>query len=89
MIDLTSNIAAIEKIMKLMEKYKIDELSCDFLHLKKSVFSQPTTKRRKKEFAPLSDQELLDRQLQADHTDEPWNEVSETQLNDFSIKGKI
>lgn len=92
MIDLKSNLVAIEKIMKLMEKHKIDELSCDFLHLKKSEFSNstPTQKHKpSKHFAELSDEELLDRQLNAVSPDEPWNEVSEKQLNDFSIKGKI
>lgn len=38
MIDLNSNLAAIEKLFKLMDDYRIDEVSIDFVCIKKSKF---------------------------------------------------
>lgn len=36
MIDVSNQIAAIQQLMELMEKYKIDEVSVDFICIKKS-----------------------------------------------------
>lgn len=36
MIDITGQIDNLEKIMQLMEKYKIDEVAVDFINVKRS-----------------------------------------------------
>ncbi len=41
MIDIGMQIQNIEKIMKLMEQYGIDEVSVDYLNIKKSRFKAP------------------------------------------------
>ena len=51
--DLSGQIETIEKLMKLMEKYDIDEVSIDYLNLKKS-------KHQLKERVP-TDKEILDK----------------------------
>lgn len=36
MIDIASQLASIEKLMRLMETYKMDELSVDYIQMKRS-----------------------------------------------------
>lgn len=53
MIDIASQINSIEKLMKLMDKHKIDEISVDFLCIKRSKHFPPEKQ--------VSDKELLDK----------------------------
>lgn len=80
MIDLAANLHSIEEIMKLMEKYKIDELSCDFLNLKRTrhTFEKP----------PADESELLAKHLQQGPT-EPWNDLPANIVDEWAMKGKF
>lgn len=53
MIDIKTELESIEKLMKLMDKYKIDEVSIDYLNLKKSRFNPD---------------EITDKQIIQEHT---------------------
>lgn len=68
MIDIGSNLVAIEKLMELMEKHHIDEISCDYINMKKSKF--------KGEKAVLTPQELLAKHLEPGPS-EPWMNIPE------------
>lgn len=86
MIDLNLSINSIEKLMKLMKKYHIKELSADFLHLIRDDISpiKKTYKSRNKSKNVLKSinerVEIL--------TDEPWNEITQDQLDHFELTGR-
>lgn len=75
MIDLRSQLAAIEELMILMAKHEIDELSCDFLNLKKS--------RHKPARPQLTEKELLDQHLKP-LPDEPWNQIPQEEADTWA-----
>lgn len=79
MIDLKSNIEAIEQLMILMEKYKIDDMSVDFLHMKrtKHQFDKPLP----------TDQELLAKHLSSNET--PWMDISSGSIDEWARTGKV
>jgi hypothetical protein len=43
MIDVNNQLANLESIMKLMREYDIDEVSCDFICIKKSIHLKDKT----------------------------------------------
>lgn len=75
MIDLNANLHAIEELMKLMEKYKVDELSCDFLNLKRTrhTFEKP----------PVDESVLFAKHLQTSSTD-PWDDLPQETVDAWS-----
>jgi len=75
MIDLKSNLEAIEQIMKLMETNQIEEISVDFLHIKK-------VRHTLTKMLP-TDQELLKRHFDAGEQ-EPWNAIPDNILNEWA-----
>ncbi len=79
MIDLSSNLQAIEQLMSLMDKYKIDECSVDWLHLKRSKHTF--------EKAQLTPQELLQKHLQSEPA-EPWESLPQDAVDAWAKGAK-
>lgn len=80
MIDLASNLESIEKLMSLMDQYKIDEVSVDFVCIKKVKHSFPIPK--------LTEEQILAKHL-APLPQEPWESIPDSALNSFSVSGKL
>ena len=73
---------AIEKLMDLMGRYEVDELSCDGVTLKKSRHRAPT-------LVPLrADGEFPDlrKHLEPD-TNEPWNDIPPDEVSRWALNG--
>jgi hypothetical protein len=80
MVNKMLDINLLEQVMKLMSDNEVDEVACEEFTIKKSRH-----KEKKKE---LTDEELLKKHLDP-LPQEPWLSISESQLDEFSIKGKI
>lgn len=80
MIDLNLSIAAIEKLMQLMEKYGVEDLSADFVHLKRPKAPPPKLQP--------SDAEVLAKHM-APLPQEPWESVSPAAVEAWSKTGKV
>ena len=63
MIDISSQIANIEAIMALMEKYGIDEVACDFIIIKESHFKTPQPTQEELLTKPIKPASLQDAQV--------------------------
>ena len=81
MIDLKTHLAAIEALMAMMQKHDIEELSCDFLRLKRHI--SPKLKQDIN-----IDKLLLDKHL-APIDEEPWMSISDDQIDAFAKTGKV
>lgn len=81
MIDIGLQLQNIERLMRLMKKYKIDELSVDYINLKRNPtqVDKPIRKRKKPD---------LSNHVQS-IPDEPWNDITDEHLNQWSQNGKV
>lgn len=66
MIDVKSQLEGIEKLMKLMRKHKIDEVSLDYINIKISNHD----KTKKPKIPKSTPKEILDK-----HTNDPLTEI--------------
>ena len=94
MIDLNSNLKAIEKLIKIMKKNGVNELSCDWLNIKinhaTSLKKKATTIRNKKEVIEETDEETLDNHtLPPSLPNEPWLDIDESVIANYEITGKV
>lgn len=81
MIDLNLQLGAIEKLMKLMAENEVDEISVDFINIKKS--------RHRMTLAPEVDPKaLLEAHLATNTSNEPWlNEVGQAEADKWAAGG--
>lgn len=92
MINLDLQIPAIEKLIKLMKKYGLDEISCDFINIKKS---QEVKKQRKpytrKPTKEQQEKAILDKHTEPHpiSTDEPWNNIPQSSIDEYIMTGKV
>jgi hypothetical protein len=71
MIDVNLQLPAIEKLMELMARFEIDELSVDFVNIKKSRHRLSVT-------AGEPDPKLvLEKHISPDVDDQPWLALSQ------------
>jgi len=85
MIDIATQIANVEKLMKLMKKYQIEELSVDFINLKRPL---PEHKERVKRPYKKKHVPTLDKHLQP-LPNEPWNDIPDSVIDQWSVDRKI
>lgn len=79
MIDLNLHVAAIKQLMELCKEYKVKELSVDFVHI---VMDHPPDR------LPPTDKEVLDKLTNNPvNFNEPWKDISDEDIEDFSRKG--
>lgn len=82
MIDITQQIANIEKIMSLMDKYQIDEVSVDYINIKKTRFVA--------EKKPITEEEeYIMKQHLSPSSSNPWDDIPQSNIDSFSVTGKI
>lgn len=100
MIDLAANIPAIERLMKLMSKYCVDEIAVDFINIKRTVdlgkiqrARKPrrphSGKREKAETEEEADQNFLDEHTAPQAPEAPWDAIPDEALDRFTINGTL
>lgn len=80
MIDLNLHLTAIEALMKLMNEHNIEELSVDFVNIKRG--KQPS------KVAILTEEQQLEQHLEP-LPNAPWESISDEQLYQFDRTGKL
>lgn len=80
MIDLQAQLPAIEKLMELMTKHELDEVSCDFINLKKV--------RHRGQPVAVDPAKLLEPHIAPAHDNEPWmNAVTQDEADKWAAGG--
>jgi len=74
------DINLLRQAAQLMKEFELDELACEEFTIKKS--------KHKQEKKELTEQEMLQKHLEPLPA-EPWMTISDGQLDEFVIKGKV
>lgn len=91
------NLDQIEQVMKLMQKYQIDEYSSEYFSLKRTN-AQPQPKKPRKPYTRKADkvkqeqeqdEEFLDQHTVPPMDEEPWMQIPDSSLDAFTINGKL
>lgn len=89
MIDLNSQLPLLEKLMKLMKKHNITDLSLDYIHLVRetpeTVAKPRNIKQPHQNPGALDD---LNEHLQS-LPDEPWKALTEDDINPYLRTGQV
>jgi hypothetical protein len=75
------NLEVLEKVMDLMSRYEVDEVSAVGFHIKKSRHKPATI------LAPLDEKVAIDRHM-ATLPNEPWNAIPQEEVDTWAEKGK-
>lgn len=70
----------LERVLKLMKEYKIDEFQSEEFTIKKSIHQSA--------IIPLTPEQIIDKHTAAPEQ-EPWETVPDSALQEFAIRGKI
>ena len=86
---MSINFEDLEKVMKLMKKYSMTRFGDSHFEVERvATETDKIVKVRAKRHKKLTEQEMLDKHLGA-LPDEPWNDINDEQLQQFTITGKV